>query len=62
MKCEHCKKRVGITVECVWCKNQYCTGCIQLEVHECTCIHLKIEKEKKVLEMKNVRVSPPKKV
>jgi hypothetical protein len=62
MKCTHCKRKFGITLKCASCGNQYCTGCIQLELHDCTCIHIKIEKEKKVLEERNIRVSPPKKV
>lgn len=61
MKCTHCSRK-RITVECAWCKNQYCTGCIQLEIHMCVNIHLKIENDKKIIEEKNCRVSPPKKV
>ena len=34
MRCKECIKK-GITIECKWCKNEYCTKCIQLEVHNC---------------------------
>jgi hypothetical protein len=55
MRCDHCKRK-RITIECSWCKNQYCSGCIQLEIHMCKNIHLKIEKEKKIIEEKNVQI------
>lgn len=47
MRCKCCKKR-KMTIECKWCKEEYCTKCIQVEVHECTnikeCINYKKEK------------------
>lgn len=63
MKCFNCKKRLGgVSITCSYCKNEYCVGCIQLEIHGCECIHLKIEKELKILQDKNVRIQPPKKI
>jgi hypothetical protein len=55
MKCDKCSRK-RITVECAWCKNQYCTGCIQLELHGCSNIKDKIEKDKKILEERNVQI------
>lgn len=60
MKCEHCKRKTGITLVCTSCKHDYCTGCIQLEIHNCACINIKIEKERKILEDRNIRVSSKK--
>lgn len=34
MKCNNCKKK-RITIECKWCKEEYCTSCINLETHNC---------------------------
>lgn len=62
MKCENCKRNFGVTLTCSYCKNCYCTGCIQLEIHNCGFIHVKIEKEKKLLEEKNTRIITPKKI
>lgn len=56
MKCNHCKRKFGITITCTSCKNEYCTGCIQLEIHACAFMDKKIEKERKILEEKNARL------
>ena len=34
MKCNFCKKK-SITLDCKWCKNNYCSRCILLEIHNC---------------------------
>lgn len=60
MKCGFCKRKFGVTVRCVYCEVDYCTGCIQLEVHSCKNIHKKIEKDLKILEDKNTKISTPK--
>ena len=54
--CAHCKKKNRIMLKCTSCTNEYCSGCIQLEVHMCANMNLKIEKERKILEEKNTRV------
>ena len=61
MKCAMCYRK-RITVECLWCKNQYCTGCIQIEEHKCECTHLKIQNEMKALENKLPQIQPKKKI
>lgn len=60
MKCSHCRRKFGITLKCSSCENEYCAGCIQLEIHNCACIDKKIEKERKILEDKNTRVTSKK--
>ena len=42
MPCGKCKKK-GIPIPCKYCEGQYCSRCIQLEVHQCE----GIEKSKK---------------
>ena len=60
MKCAHCKKKTGVTIKCVTCEREYCSGCIQLEIHMCELLHVKIEKEKQILEKNNIRLNPKK--
>lgn len=49
MKCKNCKKK-KLTIECKWCKEEYCTSCIQVEIHNCCnmeeCINYKKTKLK----------------
>lgn len=59
MKCANCLKK-RITVKCMSCESKYCTGCIQLEEHKCKNIHKKIENERLVLELKNVKIESKK--
>ena len=61
MKCENCLRK-KITVECLSCKNQHCTGCIQIEEHVCECIQAKIQNELKNLEKKLPHIQPKKKI
>lgn len=59
--CEHCKRK-RITIQCLTCKGMYCSGCIQLEEHECKKIQEKIALEKSVIEKRNVKIEPSKKI
>ena len=34
MPCDKCKKK-GIPIPCKYCKGEFCSRCIQLEVHTC---------------------------
>lgn len=51
MKCTHCKRK-KLVVNCMWCKLDFCSGCIQLEEHNCKCKELKIKNEIETLEKK----------
>lgn len=51
MKCTHCNRK-RIVVNCMWCKFDFCSGCIQIEEHKCTCKELKIKHEIETLEKK----------
>ena len=44
MSCKKCSKK-GIGINCKYCLVEYCTSCIQLEIHECTGIDNKIKDE-----------------
>jgi predicted nucleic acid binding AN1-type Zn finger protein len=35
MRCEYCKKKKGMLLDCRYCKNEYCSKCICLENHKC---------------------------
>jgi hypothetical protein len=52
MKCGKCFKK-GITIQCMTCTKEFCTGCIQLEVHSCEMMMDKIKKDLEILEKKN---------
>jgi hypothetical protein len=45
---------------CRECRRNFCTGCIQLEVHACPCIKSKIVFEKERLEKQLIKVEAPK--
>jgi hypothetical protein len=46
MRCDHCKKKGMICIPCADCdRKSLCTGCIQLENHECTGILNKIQSQ-----------------
>ena len=49
MRCEKCRKK-GIHINCNHCKGNYCSSCIQLEIHKCKGIQSKIDKDLAVLE------------
>lgn len=35
MPCQKCKKKCGVPIDCKYCTGKYCSGCIQLEKHDC---------------------------
>lgn len=35
-RCNHCKKRTHLHLNCKYCDNVYCTTCLAYEVHACT--------------------------
>lgn len=49
MRCQNCKRK-GICIQCSCCKDNFCTACIQLEVHQCKELKVKIDKDLKRLE------------
>lgn len=36
-KCSFCKRKasLGTSLDCKWCKNTYCIGCLPFEIHKC---------------------------
>ena len=61
MKCEECKKRQGLMVlNCKYCNKNFCSRCIQLEIHHCEGIQSKCKEELDNLE-KKLTFSPKKK-
>jgi hypothetical protein len=60
MKCPACLRNKGIQLTCRECHRNFCTGCIQLEVHACPCIKTKVVFEKERLEKQLVKVEAPK--
>ena len=58
MSCKKCKQK-GIGIVCKYCFVEYCTSCIQLEIHGCPGLHDKIKEEltylQKILEFKKDR-------
>ena len=61
MKCQNCLRK-RLTMECLSCKNMYCSGCIQIEEHKCECRDLKIQKEIQSLEKKLPKQNPKKRI
>ena len=50
MKCQSCRKKVGImALDCKCCGKKFCTKCITLEVHNCDGIEDDINTKKKLL-------------
>jgi predicted nucleic acid binding AN1-type Zn finger protein len=49
-KCQHCAVKKGLAFNCKYCKHNYCTGCIQPEVHHCNNINEVIKESKYKLE------------
>ena len=47
MKCEAQKCRTMAILQCKYCKNNFCSKCIQIDTHSCSCI------AEKILESKN---------
>ena len=56
MKCPSCQRNKGIQLTCRDCTGKFCTGCIQLEVHNCPKLSQRIETEQTILEKKLVKV------
>ena len=38
-KCSSCSRKTSIanSMNCKWCEQSFCIGCIPLEIHKCTC-------------------------
>ena len=36
MRCKFCKKKKGILLDCRYCKEEYCTKCIDIISHKCS--------------------------
>ena len=54
-RCENCKRK-RIVVNCLTCKHMYCSGCIQIEEHNCEKIDEKIKKELEAISKKNQKL------
>lgn len=37
-KCTYCKRKTTISnaINCKWCENSYCIGCLSIETHQCS--------------------------
>lgn len=35
-KCFNCNKKTSVILDCKTCPQKYCTGCIMIEIHNCT--------------------------
>tara|TARA_Y100000591_G_C21729143_1_gene643070 strand:- start:124 stop:327 length:204 start_codon:yes stop_codon:yes gene_type:complete len=35
MRCKFCKKKKSILIDCKYCKNEYCSKCINIIDHKC---------------------------
>ncbi len=57
-RCDKCR-RLRVTVQCMSCSGNFCTGCIQIEEHACSSMDEKIKKELETLEKKCVKLKPP---
>ena len=63
-RCKNCNKKIGVCgIECKFCALNFCTRCIQLEIHKCNniqdCVDLKksaIEKSLKQKENRKVSI------
>lgn len=60
MGCGQCQRRQRLLLTCKSCTNEYCTSCIQLEVHACAALADKRNAEKELLNKKLVKVVAPK--
>jgi predicted nucleic acid binding AN1-type Zn finger protein len=58
MRCQLCRKKCGIPMDCNHCKGQFCIGCSNLEKHKCSGLRAKIEKDKETLS-KQIAFEPP---
>ncbi len=52
MRCQLCKKKCGIPMDCKYCKGGFCPSCLHLEKHNCSGIEKRREEERKLLEKK----------
>lgn len=59
-KCQKCLRKKGFALNCSECKGVFCTGCIQLELHECPGLVQKVKKDLMILEVKNQKVTAQK--
>lgn len=49
-RCHNCRKKIGLLgLNCSYCNHKYCSGCIQLEQHECSGIEKCVEEHKNKL-------------
>ena len=60
MGCGQCKRRQRLLLTCKSCTKEFCTACIQLEVHTCPALADKQAFEKENLAKKLVKVTAPK--
>lgn len=54
-KCNCCNRK-KITIKCISCSANFCSGCIQLEIHKCPEIDMKIKKELEIISTRNKKI------
>ena len=59
MRCEACNKKC-IPINCSYCIHDYCSSCIQLEIHKCSGLTKKCKNLVENLEKSLIRVIPKK--
>lgn len=60
MRCELCRKKCGIPMDCNHCQGHFCVSCSKLEKHKCPGLKAKIEKDKETLSKRIAFEPPPK--
>lgn len=60
MACQHCKKKCGVPIHCLYCDGHFCPRCTHLERHGCRGIEIKKEKDLKELQKRTTFDREPK--
>ena len=55
MRCENCNKKKPFLIECKYCKNNYCTYCLEIEKHRC--VNAELCKKRKLAELEKKLLS-----
>lgn len=54
-RCAHCRKKSHLGMFCKWCDYEYCTSCMQVEIHNCEAYEVMKTTQKQVLQNKLLR-------
>jgi hypothetical protein len=52
MKCNNCRKKKSILLECKYCNIAFCSACIELDIHKCKKINECRKRKRETLENK----------